>query len=368
MNNKIVIVAALSSVSKRVRLFKITKFLHGLGVKQFEHIAWERKKGESVEQGLDFDLQKTVILRGGGHGGIKVRLMYFFWILKVFIKSFTIKKNDIVWALGFESAFPMLLSSRIKGFKLYFDDADRFSMIIRTPFPLNRIIEKLEMLTSRKAYKHIVPAIERYDFESENFFLLQNTPSLSEIKEAFKLYTEKEWLKAKIIININGLLSDGRGLDIALKLYDKLEKEDVGFILAGRVDCVSAKILKEKDKVQYLGEVTNAEALSSYFASDFVFTYYDPKMKVNQMAASNKWGDAIFTNTGIIVNDEIKTAASFIKNGVAISHPYNDFENLADEIMSYSRDIDRLKKMQENLNCMKLEFSYFEDQLERLFS
>ncbi|ARN70862.1 hypothetical protein BST91_03965 [Nonlabens tegetincola] len=50
----------------------------------------------------------------------------------------------MVWALGFESAFPLLLASKIKGFKLYFDDADRFSMLFNFPKPLKFGIQFLE--------------------------------------------------------------------------------------------------------------------------------------------------------------------------------------------------------------------------------
>jgi len=367
MDNKIIIVAPLSSISKRVRLFKLTKFLNNLGVKRFEHIAWEREKGESAEQGLNFELQKTIILRGGGHGGIKARLMYFPWMLKVFFKSFKIKKTDIVWVLGFESAFPMLLASKIKGFKMYFDDTDRFSMVIQLPFPLNKLIEKLEKITSRNVYKHIIPTKERYDFESDNFFILHNTPSRTEIDAAFDLYKQKEWIKARVIININGWLGESRGMAVALKLYEMLEKEDVGFILAGRLDCKAAELLVKKDKVQYLGRVSNAEALASYFASDFVFTYYDPKRKINQLAASNKWGDAIFTNTGIIVNNEVKTAAFFIENNVAISYPYNDKDGLANEIRAYCNNSEKIETIKENINNLQTKIFCFEEQLQNLF-
>ena len=98
--------------------------------------------------------------------------MYFLWMLKVFFNSFSIKKDDVVWALGFESAFPLLLMSKIKGYKVYFDDADRFSMLFKLPKILTNVIAYLEKITSRNSFKHIIPVKERYQFDSDRFFLL----------------------------------------------------------------------------------------------------------------------------------------------------------------------------------------------------
>ena len=366
-DTKVIIVAPLSSISKRLRLFKITKFLYKRGVRNFEHIAWERQDGECVEDGLDFSLQKTIILRGGGYGNNMVRFMYLFWMIKVFFVSFKIKKEDIVWALGFESTFPLLLASKINGFKLYFDDADRFSMTFRAPFSINRLIEKLEIITSKNVFKHLIPVRERYNFESDKFHLLQNTPSKSEVSTALELYKQKQWLTNKIIININGWLGESRGMGVALQLYDILENEDVGFILAGKLDCEAAVLLSKKEKVQYLGVVSNAEAIASYFASDFVFTFYDPQIAINQLAASNKWGDAIFTNTGIIVNSEVKTAKFFIESGTAVSYPYSDIESFANDISCYCKNSNKISDLKLKINQLKLNVLYFEDQLSLIF-
>jgi hypothetical protein len=367
IDTKVIVVAPLSSISKRLRLFKITKFLYNMGINNFEHIAWERNTGECVEQGLSFSLKKTIILRGGGYGGFKVRLMYLLWMIKVFFISFKIKKTDIVWALGFESAFPLLLAKKIKGFKLYFDDADRFSMTFKSPFPINKLIEKMEIITSKNAYKHLIPVKERYGFKSDKFHILQNTPSKSEVDAALNLFQQQEWIKKKIVININGWLGNGRGMNVALQLYDELENEDVGFILAGKLDCEAATQLALKEKVQYLGNVSNAQALASYFASDFVFTYYNPNVKINRLAASNKWGDAIFTDTGIIVNNEVLTSKGFSENGVTISFPYNDIKNLADEIRHYLYNPDKKNAIKSKIVQERSKISYFEEQLNSVF-
>lgn len=363
---KFIIVAPLSNLSGRTRLFKIAKFINKEKY-LIKHIGWEREKGESKETNFRFQIQKKIILKGGGYGGNKVKLMYFLWMLKVFFNSFSIKKNDIVWALGFESAFPLLLMSKIKGYKVYFDDADRFSMLFKLPKILTNVIAYLEKITSRNSFKHIIPVKERYQFDSDRFFLLSNFPSETEIIEAQKIFKENEWLKADLIINANGWLGSGRGMKTLLKTYELIENYNIGIILVGKIDSPEAKILSKKNKVQYFSKVPNSFALATYYASDFVFTYYDPKSKINTLAASNKWGDALMTGIGVIVNEEVVTAEYLIKEDVAISCRYDDYKSLSRKIINFLENKERLALLKLTVKEKSLKFGYFEEQLTKLF-
>ena len=365
--NNITFVASISSLSRRTRLYKATSFLYEEGVRSIKHIAWERIPGESKEHAFDFEIKKEIIQKGGGYGNSKVRKFYFIWMLKLFIKSFSIKRSEVVWALGFESAFPLLLASKIRGFKLYFDDADRFSMLFNFPKPVKLLICFFEKITSRHVYKHLIPVQERYDFESKKFYILQNTPSDSEIDKANEITKNYDWINASIVININGWLGSGRGMKTALALCNSLVGKDIAFILVGKLDCPEAHELSKKKNVQYLGEVSNALALSSYLVSDFVYTYYDPTSVINTLAASNKWGDAIKTGIGVIVNSEVITANYLHKAGVTISHPYNNVKDLSKSICVYLNDLKKINKIKLNMKDIFYEFGSFEKQLKNLF-
>ena len=368
MVNKIIVIAPLSSLSRRTRLYKLAIFLNDtLRVKDIVHVGWERVKGEKNEHELNFPIKKKIILKGGGYGGLKVRFMYFIWMLKVFFQSFKIKKNELVWALGFESAFPALLVSKIKGFKVIFDDADRFSLIFNFPFPIKIIIQSLEKFTSRKVVRHVVPGIERYDFFSSKFYVLKNTPSKSEYDKGLAIFKEKSWPKAKLIININGWLHKTRGLDVALKLYGKIKNYDVHFLMAGKLASKEAIELSTKKKVTYIGEVSNSEALASYFASDFVLTYFKPVSKINTLSESNKWGDAIRTNTAVIVNEEVITAEYLRENKACLSNNYDDISSLASNLIEIMNDKKLKEGFMKNSSKLSQKFSFFEVQLTKLF-
>ncbi len=361
-----IFIAPLSALSRRTRLYKVALYLNKKGVKNIKHVGWERLEGEAKEFAFDFEIEKEIIQKGGGYGGSEVKKLYFLWMLRLFFLSFRIKKDSVVWALGFESTFPLLIASKLKGYRVYFDDADRFSMLFNFPKPVKKLLQFFEKITSRNVYKHIIPVQERYDFLSNKFYILRNMPSESEILKAKDLSKTKKWIKASIVININGWLGAGRGMKTALDLCDILEGKDIGFILAGKLDCQEAKDLASKENVQYLGEVSNADALASYFASDFVFTYYDPSSVINTLAASNKWGDAIKTGIGVIVNNEVMTANYLVNANVAISYPYHNSKYLSKTISDYISGLLDIKLIKENSRKISNEFGYFENQLEML--
>ena len=361
------IVAPLSSLSERTRLYKLTLFLHdGLGYKDITHVGWERIPGEREEKRFDFNIHKKIILNGGGYGSGKVKWLYFMWMIKTFFYCFKFGKKDIVWALGFESAFPVMLVSKIKGFKVVFDDADRFSMIYKFPSIIDKILKFLEKKTSRNVAYHVVPGDARYQFKSKKFYVLKNTPSESQIEKA-KQISENLEKPASFVININGWLGSGRGMKEALTLVNRLENEDLKILLIGKLDCEAAEKLAEHKNVIYKGKLSNAETLANYFLSDLVFTYYDPKLEINQYAESNKWGDAIKTNIGIIVNEEVKSAKFIKENNLGIIVPYNDTEALINEIQALLADDAKLATLKSNSEQYSYIMPYYEDQLKELF-
>lgn len=361
------IVAPLSSLSERTRLYKLTLFLHdGLGYKNIKHVGWERIPGEREEKRFDFEIEKKIILEGGGYGTKKVRWLYFMWMIKVFFHCLKFGKKDIVWALGFESAFPAMVASKIKGFSLVFDDADRFSMIFKFPSIIDKILKFFEKLTSRNVMYHVVPGEERYNFASKKFYVLKNTPSESQLEKA-KQISENLEKPANFVININGWLGSGRGMNEALALVNRIETEDIKILLIGKLDCESADELAEHKNVIYRGKLSNAETLANYFISDLVLTYYDPKLEINQYAESNKWGDAIKTGIGIIVNEEVKSAKFIKENDLGIIVPYNDIDALVHEIQTLLKNPAKLEKLKSNAQQYSEIMPFYEDQLIQLF-
>lgn len=364
LKSNLIIIAPLSSLSLRTRLYKLALLLHKNQCPKITHVGWERLPGEREEHRLDFEIEKKIILEGGGYGSGR-RYLYLLWMIRVFFYSFKIKKNEIVWALGFESALPLVLASKIIGFKLCFDDADRFSMLVKSR-PLRFFIQKIEVLTSHNVYKHIIPSLERYNFKSDTFCLLNNIPSEDALKNAKNIYNHIIWKEFKMTINVNGWLSSSRGIGIILEICDQLKEAGIGLIMAGKLDCEEAVLLSQKDNVQYLGDVSNEEALASYYASDLVFTYYDPSSEINRYAASNKWGDALKTGVGILVNKEVVSAQKLIDQEVAIGFAYNDIEGLLSKMKALSIDREALMIIKKRSLSVGKNIPYFDVVVEKI--
>ncbi|KRB34975.1 hypothetical protein ASD82_13975 [Rhodanobacter sp. Root179] len=348
-------------------MFKLAKFVRATKGLDITLLGWERRLGEGKETYLDFDVPKEYVLKGGGYGGASVRARYVLWMFRIFFRSLKYRRGDLVWALGFESAFPALLAGRVRGFDVIFDDADRFSLLFPLPKVIKGIVASLERWTSRRVAVHVIPGVERYDFESSRFYLLRNMPSEVEIETARMLYQQRTWPKAALMININGWLGSGRGMSVALALSKRLQGADVGFLMAGKLDCDEAKELAKRPQVHYLGEVSNAEALSTYYASDYVFTYYKPDSVINRFAESNKWGDAFKTGVGIIVNKEVATAAYVVNGGAAISVEYDDLDGLVAAIEMALHDKSLVLGHKAASSELGTKYGYYESQLKQLF-
>lgn len=368
---KLHIIAPIGSLSARTRMYKICNFLKDRYQYTFSHIAWERLPGEAEEKLFTFPVDKKVILSGGGYNNSKSRAMYFSWMIKVFFFClFRLKTGSRIWALSFESAFPAVMANLFfKKFEIYFDDADRFSMSFKFPKPIVKIIEILEKFTSKKVKLHIIPGLERYDYTSQNFFILKNFPSEIEIEKAKKIYEEKKdtYISSDLVLNVNGYLRDTRGLEQVCRLAEKYP-ENLAFIVAGKIDAKYEERLLKNKNVQYLGVVSNAEALASYYASDLVVTYFAPEIFINNFAESNKWGDALKTGIGILVNSEVITAKEYIKQGVAISNLFHDYDALYDNIDILLENPNRIKELKVKVAAISDKYPYFEDNLEQLYT
>lgn len=358
---KLRIIAPLPSISKRTRLSKIQEC--GTQFNRIDFFGWQRVDDEFV------DANSSIILKGGGYSSKKARIMYILWMLKVFYISLFFRRNDIIWALGFETAFPAILASKIRGFKVIYDDADRFSSLFNFPTWLKKILVNLEKYSSKNCFKHIIPGEERYEFLSKNFFILKNTPTSEDIEKAKNLSIDTNILarlnKFSLVVYVNGWLGDGRGLRIIHQVSKKLS--NVGFLLAGRVDSEAAKQMLSYENVIYLGELPQFQALAYYKVSDFVFTYYDPIIPINKMAEANKWGDALQFSVPVIVNSEVITANYLRKSKSCISVPYHDVDGLEKELTLHLNDSKIHLQMKDAIALLQEKFPTFDIQLKNLF-
>lgn len=359
---KIKIIAPLPSISKRTRLTKIVENLHSF--EKISFYGWQRQNDEYT------DPNSKIILKGGGYSSKKARLMYALWSSKVFINSLSFEEDTLVWALGFESAFPAILASKIKGFKVIYDDADRFSSLFNFPFFIKKPLIELEKYSSKKSFKHIIPGLDRYEFNSSKFFILKNTPTTNDIKKAHDFILDDRLVRKlesfDSVIYVNGWLGEGRGMRIIHDVAKRLPNK--AFLLAGRIDSTYAEAMVDFENVIYLGELPQYQALAYYRKAHFIFTYYDPTIPINKKAEANKWGDALQFSVPIIVNSEVITAGYLRDSGCTISHDYEDVDSLVNDLEELSSTSLSYKELVSSIEKMQQIFEPFDQQLLFLFN
>ena len=359
----VVFIAPLGAIQKRTRLAKMAALIRARG-DELLFFGWEREAGElETLRSTDPGVREQVILRGGGYASRWTRLFYPLWMIAVFLRVLGLGRDKALFCLGWETAFPALIASRFTGARVVFDDADRFSMIVRLPGPLHRGLEALERWTSRHAALHLVPSFSRYDWRHERMLELNNAPLLADMERARANAPTRP--DASLVVYANGWIGETRGAPVFLKALDLIEAHglDIRMVIAGRVSGPGAQDLIGHPRVRFLGEVSQSEALAQYAAVDVLLTYYDPAVPINRTAESNKWGDAVFFGTPFIVNAEVETARTFVGNGAAWAVPYQDAEALVDLLEALARDPARIREAAENLAGFRRAYRVFDERM-----
>lgn len=365
-NSELIVYAPGPSMMNRTRLAKLARVCERKSIK-VRFFGWERFTAErsSLSVTTQRYLEESSILVGGGYANSRLKIWYIVWFLSVFRSILFQKGGKVIWCLGWETAFPALIASLFKKNRIIFDDADRFSMLVTFPRPLQRLIEFLERFTSRWCCKHVVPSFLRYEWQTRNMFLLENTPLKSDIQ---CLATIDPIPRSRFTIFMNGWIAWDTGAPVVIKALDILAERGYDFELwvAGKIVSSAARELVERSYCTYKGQISQSEALALYKAVDCTLTAYDPNVRVNVYAASNKWADCILTECPFIVNSEIKTAADFIEAGAAFCFEYPNYNELAALIEGLLIDRSMLEASKIKIQKMRNRILPFDDGLSEI--
>lgn len=359
--------APLSALRKRTRLAKMARYLEARGT-HVVFLGWERDKGETDRLcwGGQF-VEERVILKGGGYASRRARLMYPLWMLVVFLRILLLPRGSKCWCLGWETAFPARIAAFVSRCEIVFDDADRFSMVIRLPKPAQDLLVRLERWTSRVCLLHVVPGWTRYEWRHERMVMLRNAPMTADYETARLI--GRAPASGPIAIYVNGWIAWDTGARILVKALEELQERGVAcrVVVAGRVASDDGQALIAHPNADYRGELPQVEALKLYRETHIALTLYDPSVAINRHAESNKWGDCVYLGAPFIVNREVQTARKFVDAGAAFDFPYNDHVALAELIERFSKDPAVLENARLALRRFEQEYAPFEDQIEPLF-
>ncbi|MEZ8267269.1 hypothetical protein AB6C99_11275 [Vibrio cyclitrophicus] len=285
----------------------------------------------------------NVLLNYGLDGGKYIAFAYPLWIIMVFFDClFKRKEGDVVICSKFESGFPVALLCRLKKVKFIYLDRDNIAYSYRGHAIIKYISLKLESYVARRAVLHLVPGESRIYEKRKNIKVIHNTPHSDTLFEAKESITKWGFLKHenKIDVYINGWMAERRGIDFIIDCIEKCESMNlpVHFTVAGSGDDRVIRKLDSYKSVSFIGSVSNSDALAIYYVMDVLLSFYDPAYEIHQKAEPNKWYDALFTSTKVIVNNDIDASKPFIDDYGFIGVGYGNLTELIDGILSCNQE------------------------------
>ncbi len=374
----LIVIAPVKGPEERVRIKKLIDVLRD-GGHEIEFWGWERGIEKSP---ADPELNVRILHRGGGYGGKKMLFHYPIWMLKVWWAVLLRSRGRPLYCLSFDTAFP----AAVAGAKQFlFDDADNFSKISNWPGVLRRLIERGERFAARRSRIHLMPSRARTSTIQNNDRFLPNMPTRSAVTSAQQIAKDRGYEPGEgLTVLVTGRMVGDRGVGQILEAFRLVESrlhpisetseladdfepsqanppspclrekelEGAGVVrllVAGRTFSPEAEALVNEPGVEYVGIVTNEEALALNYRAHLVLTYYNPQLEINRVAEPNKWGDCIVTNTPFIVNSEVTTAQEFRDAGACFSVKYDDVQGLADLMMRLAANHGELGEVKSRL-------------------
>lgn len=339
----VIVAAPAKGPEERVRLRKLVQLLQEMG-HPVEFWGWERG-GEQTEAHPGIELK--ILHRGGGYGGKAMLLHYPRWMAKLWWNFLWKTRGRPLYCLSFDTAVSAAFAFRRN---FLFDEADNFSMLSNWPGWMRKIFEICEKIAAKKSKIHLLPSKFRTKEVRANDRFLPNMPTRAAVDQAKAMAAERGYAPGETLtVLVTGRLVADRGISPILEAYRRLGPQKLHLLIAGRTFAPEAEQLIAEPGVEYLGVVTNEEALALNHRAHLTLTYYDPAIEINRVAEPNKWGDCIATNTPFLVNSEVVTAKEFVDAGACVHVPYNDVDALVALLERLATDRAELNAVKERL-------------------
>jgi glycosyltransferase involved in cell wall biosynthesis len=350
---KLIIIGPVSEMSENIFLLKLAHSIKNMSL-SIEFWGWERNPSSSRSRESQDNISTRILLRGGGEANRKLILWYPLWMIKIFLATFFYKEDANYLCFNFDSAIPVATVSIFKNRCFLLANRDNLSKSYNWPSWIKSKLEHLEKFSARRAKIHLIPGQSRWSDKDTNIRVVRNTPSFDTVTKAKQIAEERDYQRGeKFTVYVNGWLAQSRGIATLLKAVEACQA-DINVLVAGVPNCDEAKELIRLENVEFLGRISNEEALALYYKSHLSFTFYDPRIEINRFAEPNKWGDSIVSATPFVTNSGINTADEFIKRKACFVVDYDNWMGLAKLFNQLNADRKAWKKVQNNLKLFEV--------------
>lgn len=315
MKDKILFLLADSTQS--VRLIKIATFCKNLNL-ALSFSGWSRNTSKIQNDPLYSDI--TTILHGGGNATKILPFMYILYMIKQFFYLLMRKgiKDEIVYAINFESAFSVWLASKIRHFKYIYDIWDELAISHNFSPTVKGFIRHVDRKIRKDSVFYIHVDENRIsEIDGDNYIIIYNSP--------VDLYKKETQVEYENSFAVTGWLNKTRGLQ---SIYDCARNHpEIKFIIAGRFNQkdFESKFLSLTN-IEYHDFMPQSKLFELIKSCRGIFSLYDPSIEINRLAASNKLYDAMMLSVPVIVNKGIM-AESFVQEkriGYVVNYTYDE--------------------------------------------
>lgn len=325
-NSKVYVCCIGANYTSQPYINKLIGVLNNMGVKA-TYLFWKRAPSDSVVVDGKAALQE--LTSTVSQSKISLLFGYIRWVIQLFLFAMKQgKKEDIFFVSRIDAGFPIFLASKFKRFRYVYLDRDAAFLSYSAPKLVLMVMKFIEKSVAINSVLHLIPGQSRNFTKASNVMVVPNSPSSRELDKAKTLRGSIAAEDPRCTIYINGWLKKSRGMSFILKAVRELSKNEFRILIAGEKGCPEVDVLCSLEHVTYLGVLNNAEALSLYYHSDVVLSFYDPTILINRLAEPNKWLDCVCTGTKFITNYGINTVQQYIDAKVCLQVNYGDAEDL----------------------------------------
>ena len=255
------------------------------------------------------------------------------FIFKVFIRYLFADKNTskkLLYAVNFEAAFAIWLASKFRKVNYTYDIWDELALSHSFPKMIKKFIRFFDKKIRKSAVFYIHVDTNRVsDIDNSNYVIVYNSP--------YDYYKQQPEYSLENSFAVTGYFSNVRGLESILEFAKN--NKDIKFIVIGEfLNKNTEHEYLNMPNVEYYHFMPQEQLFEKIRNCRGIFSLYDPKLEINQLAASNKLYDAMMLGIPIIVNNEIKVADYVKKNDIGFCVNYI-FDNSWQDLVNYSEQV-----------------------------
>jgi glycosyltransferase involved in cell wall biosynthesis len=284
-----------------------------------------------------------------GHKAPYGRKVIFYWVVwwYAIFKHLLKNKFDVIHVCGLDSYPPVLLLRLFKKYRIVYDIFDFMadSLPVGTPQIIVNFVSYIERKLTNQADGVIIVDESRRNqlngIDISNLEVVMNC-----VDDHINILTCDVASDNSFAVFYGGMLSfQYRGLEKIINIVKDMP--DIKLIIAGNgEDEDKIKLLcMEYDNIEFLGQISNKNALELTYTSDVVFAFYNPAIPINRLASPNKLFEAMMCGTPIIINSETSIAKVVEEENCGLVVPYDDEFGLKKIIVMLKNNSDIKKSL-----------------------